>query len=419
MTASPASHDKDCGTNLAGDIPRQSFPNQQPGSLCSWGWTRMLFALGLAVLCRSPQSLLYTGVWMLAHWLPAGSLQTSLLEATWKYWETHEKHTFLHHYSSPQTTVAVFDIQQHASHWKDAVIAQEGHDWQSRPLVLKNLWSRLELNNPHRNVSIQGLMRMNETIPYFSDARQRLLTPDLQDRVSDIVRNITRGAPHKIASQLLVEHHPELIHEVAPTHIVTELWGNHFTASHVQGSGWFPATTTVPIFVAHGSQQGTANTTTRDDSEQDTTTSASTPSQPFTALHCEPIGNVAVQLSGCKEWTLVAPEYSHLLRPRLAYDGRAYVVSEQSLNAIQSIATRVTTHAGDALWVPTWTWHRVDYGTSCGDAPLDSVRTPHLDIALGASLFHFRPWDYVRNHPLYAVMIVPAILMELTGYKTQ
>jgi hypothetical protein len=58
------------------------------------------------------------------------------------------------------------------------------------------------------------------------------------------------------------------------------------------------------------------------------------------------------------------------------------------------------------MWVPTWTWHRVDY-----------VESP--DVAIGGSLFHFRFTDYLRNNPVYAILLIPAILLELLGISTQ
>ena len=46
-----------------------------------------------------------------------------------------------------------------------------------------------------------------------------------------------------------------------------------------------------------------------------------------TDLHCEPIGNMMLQLGGRKRWTLVPPSESKLLRPTLSKDGRAYYQS--------------------------------------------------------------------------------------------
>jgi hypothetical protein len=94
-----------------------------------------------------------------------------------------------------------------------------------------------------------------------------------------------------------------------------------------------------------------------------------------------------------------------LVRPHLAPDGRAFFASAL-LNESLVPTYQVITEAGDALWIPTWTWHRVVYQNSD-------------EIAIGASLFHFRFRDFLRNQPLFAFLIVPALIMELTGYKTQ
>lgn len=260
-------------------------------------------------------------------------------------------------------------------------------------------------------------------VPYYTDARREgALTPDGTARICDIVSNITRlGKPHKIGTQLFVQTYPDVIQEVAPTAIVTELFGSYFTAKDVIGSGpynLFPPLTTVPLFVANGRlppKQGSDDekiTTTKEtkhsDNTRDDENDTKVPIRPYTALHCEPIGNIAVQLSGQKEWTLIRPEYSWRVKPSISADGRAFFASWQSLESLQHVPRyNVITSAGDALWVPTWTWHRVDYMESSDQ------------IAIGASLFHFRPYDFILHNPLFAVLILPAILLELVGYNTQ
>ena len=57
------------------------------------------------------------------------------------------------------------------------------------------------------------------------------------------------------------------------------------------------------------------------------------------------------------------------------------------------------------LWVPTWTWHRVDY--------LPGVS------AISASLFHFRAEQVATHNPLFTSLLVPNIAKELVGWKTQ
>ena len=126
-----------------------------------------------------------------------------------------------------------------------------------------------------------------------------------------------------------------------------------------------------------------------------------------TDLHCEPIGNVAVQLYGKKKWTLVDPSFSHLLRPTIAKDGRAYYFSSLdpkiSLDHIPKY--EIITEAGDALWVPPWYWHRVDY--------IDN------GVSFAASLFHFRPYDFFLNNPLYSILVTPNLVKELLRFKIE
>ena len=106
-----------------------------------------------------------------------------------------------------------------------------------------------------------------------------------------------------------------------------------------------------------------------------------------------------------KEWTLVDPKYSLRLKPSIAQDGRAFFASwSPDLEHIPRYSVR--TKAGDAVWVPTWTWHRVDYVES-------------EEMSIGGSLFHFRPLDYFRQNPLFSVLMVPALLKELAGISTQ
>jgi hypothetical protein len=279
-----------------------------------------------------------------------------------------------------------------------------GEDWRDRPLLLEGLWNATSLSDRRRRLSLQGLLKENLTIPFFSDAtRYGALSPDSKAPVHEIVDRISKGFPHKIGTQLLVQTYPELMEEVAPVEILTKLFGNHFTENKLLGRGRilgiFPGTTTVPVFVANG------RTTPVEDSKNDGETPESS-SHPITGLHCEPIGNVAVQLSGVKAWTLIDPKYSFKLQPSAAPDGRAFFASwAPGFDHVPRY--EVKTYAGDAIWVPTWTWHRVDYAVESND------------ISIGGSLFHFRPIEFVRLNPLYAVLVIPAIIKELLGMNTQ
>lgn len=170
-----------------------------------------------------------------------------------------------------------------------------------------------------------------------------------------------------------------------------EIWGDHFRPEYMG------LMLTVPVFLsrgpAGGARLGEAQplaSTTRTD------------------LHCEPIGNVVLQLSGSKRWTLVSADHHHLLKPAVSKDGRAYFNSMHDPldpHALDHVPRYdVVTEAGDALWVPPWTWHRVKY--------LENV------TALSASLFHIRPLEMLRNNPLYSAAVVPNIIKELVGFKT-
>ena len=54
------------------------------------------------------------------------------------------------------------------------------------------------------------------------------------------------------------------------------------------------------------------------------------------------------------------------------------------------------------------------------EEPKEVTQEEEIDIlSIGGSIFHFRPWDFVKHNPLYAIMIIPALIKELTGIKTQ
>jgi hypothetical protein len=360
----------------------------------------VLFCCSLSLLLfitifASKESCTAIVAWSAAQWMPVRSLRNNWQEHAWRHWQQKNHHTF------GEELLATVNVQDHLEDLLPYLEETYGMDWRRRPVLLKGLWSPLELSNSTRRLSLKGLLQENLTIPYFTDARlQGALTPDSRAPVREVVANITRGAPHKIGTQFVVQTYPEIIQEVAPVNLVTELFGNYFTPESVKGTGPFhflPALTTVPLFIANGKQPDE-----NDASEEDEPRISA---QPYTALHCEPIGNVAVQLSGHKQWTLVRPEFSYLVKPSISPDGRAFYASWASDYANVPTYSAIT-EAGDAIWVPTWTWHRVDYMESD-------------EVAIGGSLFHFRALDFVRNNPLFAVLIVPSLLKELVGYNTQ
>jgi len=108
-------------------------------------------------------------------------------------------------------------------------------------------------------------------------------------------------------------------------------------------------------------------------------------------------------------WTLISPAESHLLRPTIAPDGRAYFLSALDADKPERLdhvrRWQGETNAGDVLWIPPWTWHRVSY-------------VPNV-TALSASLFHFRPRQFVCENSIFALLSIPNIFKELVGMKTQ
>lgn len=222
--------------------------------------------------------------------------------------------------------------------------------------------------------------RGDQFVDYFSDARRELIVPDARAPLREVLVNISAGGPQKLGTEMVFRAEREAVADLAGLGLTSKL-GAHYFRPAMLGT-----VLTMPLFVA----RGFAAETTRTD------------------LHCEPIANAVLQLEGSKVWTLLAPEHSHLVRPQVSPDGRAFFFTRLEHSAPQFATLplqRVLTRAGDVLFVPTWTWHRVDY--------LDQV------VSVSVSLFHFRPLDFVWNHPLYAALIVPNLVKEALGLKKQ
>lgn len=278
-------------------------------------------------------------------------------------------------------------------------------------------------------------------IDYFSNASvEDGIVPDARGSLGEVVRSIIAGGSAKIGTEKIFRAFPHLLEELGVAASVGPLLG----ASGEQrlAASRLGLSLTVPVFMATGAPQAR------------------------TDLHCEPIGNMALQLGGRKRWTLVPPGESRYLRPTLSRDGRAYFQSEVPptqdpkgslahvrrwvvetdtvrqrpaatppsaarrtsifLSIFHQPSTAHRTHIchsppasfgqrkpdahswpwpqGDALWVPTWTWHRVDY-------------LPQ-QTAVSASLFHFR-WEQTPQNSLYTALAVPNVIKELVGWKTQ
>ena len=352
-----------------------------------------------------------TLIWSTAQWMPLQSLANVLQQYAWEQFSSMEWSR--NGSAAPILEIQSVSVQDHKDDVLGYLESNYGKFWIDRPVLFRGLWDPNALMTSNRRLSLDGLLNQNLTIPYFSDARLGDLTPDANAPVKDIVRNITMGYPHKFGTQLLVQSYPELIEEVAPGELVTKLFGNHFQPRHILGVGktlgLFPGTTTVPVFVANLQSYSQENATCNSNVAEKDTLNPEPSLSSHTALHCEPIGNVAVQLSGSRQWLLIDPKHSSKLNPSLDPDGRGFFASwVQSFDHVPRYL--VTTRAGDAVWVPTWTWHRVDYISSSGE---DS------SISIGASLFHFRPLEFGRRNPLYALLIMPALIRELLGISTQ
>ena len=88
-----------------------------------------------------------------------------------------------------------------------------------------------------------------------------------------------------------------------------------------------------------------------------------------TNIHCGGSGNFFCMIAGRKRWTLIAPQYSCLLKGRVAVSG----IHAQSLFDMQDTDLSVypkifkylprydiTLEPGDILWNAPWWWHRIE-----------------------------------------------------------
>lgn len=217
-------------------------------------------------------------------------------------------------------------------------------------------------------------------IDYFTDARRQNTVPDGYARLKSVVQNITKGGTQKFGTEMVFRQHPELITEF-PLDAMEKIVGKGHLDPSLVGS-----TLTVPVFMGHGHE---ANTTRTD-------------------LHCEPIENLVLQLRGRKKWMLLPPSQSKYLRPRIGPDGRAYVFSTLTPDNPQIRRLQryeLETRSGDLLFVPTWTWHRVDYIPG--------------ETAFSASFFHVKFANMACNNPWFAASSVPNMIKELVGLKMQ
>ena len=248
---------------------------------------------------------------------------------------------------------------------------------------------------PTNNFTTEALTKPplgDVVVDYFYDAsRRRHLVPDARAKLSKVVRNISRGRPHKIGSQRVLSREgccpttealEAALARLAPRCSVGDVVGRW----RLSAAALDARLLTVPLFVSGGGGD-----------ERPT----------YTDLHSEPIASMAIQIEGSKDWTLVPAADSASLRPAASPDGRAYFYSRLDDGALARLPRlAVTTWPGDALWVPPWTWHAVSYAPAAG-------------VSVAASLFHFRPWAFVAAQPYFAAAVLPNLAKEIFGIKTQ
>lgn len=85
-------------------------------------------------------------------------------------------------------------------------------------------------------------------------------------------------------------------------------------------------------------------------------------------MHCGGSGNFFCMLHGKKHWTLIDPEYSYLLKGRVAETGihaqSLFDMLDTDLDKVPLIFNylpryEVVLEAGDVLYNPPWWWHRI------------------------------------------------------------
>ncbi|KAL7541874.1 hypothetical protein ACHAXR_011809 [Thalassiosira sp. AJA248-18] len=309
-------------------------------------------------------------------------------------------------------------------------------DLATHPVILRHIWppeSFVGGNSGRRRLAPNAILNdpqlSNLLLPnYFSDATKTgydALVPDQnQITLSQFLRGILSGeTPNaKIGTQVIVEQYPELRDEIVPSTLAKELFGwNTWLEDGKERIktrlGWMiggmieklPAMSTFPVFIA--SNQNNA--------------AEPFDAHPRTDLHAEPIGNIASQLHGTRHWTLVPTKYSGLLRPTVSRH-RGYFYSNMdpltelpkrldSLPLVYKCITRV----GDAVWVPPWVWHRIDYNDDKGDESALPTDASDGNLSVGASIFHFYPTLFVKNFPLFSFLIIPNLIMEVLGFNIE
>jgi hypothetical protein len=259
----------------------------------------------------------------------------------------------------------------------------------SRPFLAKNMSAATVL-------SIQDLLTpplRDLEIDYFIDARKRNTVPDGRGLVGDIVSRMQKGGADKLGTQMILKAFPGIMEQF----LDSNPWlADIFGVQRVAAWRAMGTTVTSPVFASRG--RGV-----------NPTASQSLDGTTRTDLHCEPISNLIGHTAGAKTWTLVEPKYSYLLRPTIAPDGRAYFYSSLDPfdpNALSHVPRyEVLAEKGDILYVPTWTWHRIQY-------------LPDI-TAVSISIFEFVPSSFLRNNGMFAISLIPNLIKEVVGIKAQ
>jgi len=119
-------------------------------------------------------------------------------------------------------------------------------------------------------------------------------------------------------------------------------------------------------------------------------------------IHCGGSGNFFCQIVGQKEWILIDPKYSHLLKGRVSPSGihaqSLFDMLDTRLDTIPEMLLkiphyRVVLEPGDVLWNAPWWWHRVH-------------NKPGFSIGMA-----------IRNNKVTGLNFANNALYTLSGYK--
>ena len=245
----------------------------------------------------------------------------------------------------------------------------------SRPFLVRNLSTGVVLqeqdflSSPLKDIEIE----------YYSDSTKlNAWSPDAYGKVGDVVKSITSGGKMKFLTQKIVEGYPQLVVDFIDRNPwVVPVFGEK------RVEGWKKRDTFVrtPIFMAKGRTTEGLQGSVRTD------------------CHAEPASNLALQTIGRKKWTLVEARHSHLLRPRISMSNTPYCISQIDMLDEKSFwhvpRYEIETVAGDALYLPAWTWHRVQY--------IPEIVSSHM------SFFEPIRNEFLFNKPLLTVAALPLL----------